>query len=74
MELTVGNKFKIESKIGVGNNAMVYAGRDIDSDEMIAIKLEPRQERSTHLTNEWSVYQTIGKQGKINSCAFSSQL
>lgn len=64
MDLLVGRKFRIGSKIGYGNNGEIYSGINIHTGEEVAIKLEPIRGRSCHLANESKVYRLLGKQGK----------
>jgi hypothetical protein len=63
MELRVGRKFRVEHKIGAGNNAEIYHGFNVHTGEDVAMKLEPVRKRSPHLTNERKFYQSLGKKG-----------
>lgn len=60
---TVNKIYKIGDMIGIGNNGEIYEGINDDTDEKVAVKLEPLYEISDHLLSERLVYCTLGLQG-----------
>lgn len=52
MELRVARKFRIEHKIGGGNNGDIFQGTDIHTGEVVAIKLERVRRYRKHLICE----------------------
>ena len=59
MNLLVGNKYKLENKIGDGSFGSVYQGTNIRSREKVAIKIEPSDSNCKSLKNETRVYQYL---------------
>lgn len=59
----VNKQFRVDLKIGEGNNGQVYGGTDIHTGEKVALKLEPLRKASEHLTNEYEFYQQLRGQG-----------
>lgn len=59
--MTIANKYKIDRLIGKGSFGDVYSGQDIDSAELVAIKLEKNT----------SKYRQLAHENKVSFCEIS---
>ncbi|XP_037932251.1 casein kinase I-like [Teleopsis dalmanni] len=59
--ITIANdKYKIIKKINEGSCGSIYLGKNIQSQETVAIKIEKQNPKArTYLENEYNVYQTV---------------
>lgn len=60
ISLLVNDKWKIESRIGSGAAGIVYAAKDVDSGETMAVKIEHRDKGNGLLRNERDIYEHLG--------------
>lgn len=60
--LMVGQKYRVGQKIGSGNFGELRLGKDIFTNEDVAIKLEPANSRAPQLYLEYRFYQLMGPQ------------
>lgn len=60
--LMVGQHYKVGKKIGSGNFGELRLGKDIFTNEDVAIKLEPANSRAPQLYLEYRFYQLMGPQ------------
>ncbi|OBT60289.1 hypothetical protein VE03_10326 [Pseudogymnoascus sp. 23342-1-I1] len=58
-DLRVGNKYRIDRRIGISSSGGIYEGTDVDSSEKIAIKLESVKAEHPQLKYEYSVYKCL---------------
>lgn len=62
MDLTIGNQFIISHEIAKGHSSCIFQGRNLATNEEVAIKLEKAS--TSLLRNEWKVYKSLqGVQG-----------
>jgi casein kinase 1 len=59
VDIRVGGKFRLGSKIGQGSFGEVYIGSDVQTGEEVAIKLESVNSRSPQLWYECKLYKTL---------------
>jgi serine/threonine protein kinase len=62
MEVTINNKYLIIKKIGEGSFGTIYKGRNIRTNEYVAIKVEPIRKGTKLLKNESIIY------NHLNNC------
>eukprot|EP00495_Collosphaeridae_sp_1-RS-2012_P003728 TRINITY_DN305_c0_g2_i3.p1 TRINITY_DN305_c0_g2~~TRINITY_DN305_c0_g2_i3.p1 ORF type:complete len:195 (+),score=19.63 TRINITY_DN305_c0_g2_i3:108-692(+) len=55
----VGNKYRLDRKIGCGSYGVVYMGTDIISGGRVAVKLESRTAKNPKLESEYKIYQAL---------------
>lgn len=60
--LMVGPNFKVGRKIGSGNFGELRLGKNIYTNEHVAIKLEPVKTRAPQLHLEYRFYKFLGQQ------------
>ena len=71
--MIIGNRYKIMEKIGEGNFGTIYKGKNIRTQELVAIKVESRSFNKKILKNEAKLYQYIGlKEGFIQMKWFAA--
>ena len=58
--MIICNRFELVSKLSSGSFGSVYKGRNIRSDELVAIKVEPLKNQTNLLIHEAQVYQYLG--------------
>lgn len=59
MELRVGGKFRLDSKIGQGSFGIVYRGMNVQTGSDVAIKLEPTSTKNPQLIFEAKIYKLL---------------
>lgn len=59
MELNVGEKFRLRRKIGSGSCGEVFSGRNAETGEQVAIKLEKIESKRPMLLHEAHLYRTL---------------
>ncbi|KAJ5080639.1 casein kinase 1-like protein [Anaeramoeba ignava] len=59
MSLRVGNKYRLERKIGAGSFGVIYEGFNVSTKEEVAIKLESLNNKHPQLSYESKVYRTL---------------
>ncbi|CAG9324480.1 unnamed protein product [Blepharisma stoltei] len=59
MDLKVGGKFKLGRKIGSGSFGEIYIGTNVQTNEEVAIKLEPIRTRHPQLLYESRIYRIL---------------
>lgn len=57
--MIIGKKYEILNKIGNGSFGSIYRGRNIRTDEIVAIKVEPIKSNTRLLKNETKIYQYL---------------
>ena len=57
--MIIGNKYELINKIGSGSFGSIYRGKNIRTDENVAIKIESINENINLLKNETKVYQYL---------------
>ncbi len=57
--MIIGRKYEILNKIGNGSFGSIYRGRNIRTDEIVAIKVEPINSGTKLLKNETKIYQYL---------------
>jgi DNA (cytosine-5)-methyltransferase 1 len=63
--MIIGNKYEILSKIGEGSFGKIYKGKNIRTNELVAIKVESISKVTKLLKNESIIYQYLSKSKKI---------
>lgn len=66
MEFIIEGKFKLNECLGRGSFGALYAGRNIKSNEQVAVKLEPLKSMTPQLQYEAKIYQNLKAGGKSN--------
>eukprot|EP01121_Diplochlamys_sp_Union-15-3_P009010 TRINITY_DN2431_c0_g1_i1.p1 TRINITY_DN2431_c0_g1~~TRINITY_DN2431_c0_g1_i1.p1 ORF type:complete len:336 (-),score=35.70 TRINITY_DN2431_c0_g1_i1:136-1143(-) len=62
MHIIVGNKYRIEKKLGAGSFGDIYLGvNKANNDEKVAIKLEVAKSKHEQLKHECQLYHTVNK-------------
>ena len=64
-EKIIANKYKIIKKIGEGSFGVIYQGKNIRTNEAVAVKIEVIQNKTYLLKNESIIYQYLSKQKGI---------
>lgn len=59
MERIIGEKYKLGRKIGGGSFGVIYLATDIDTGEIVAIKIESKQTKHPQLMYEAKLYNTL---------------
>lgn len=82
MNLCINKKYKVREKIGGGTFGEVYSAENLNTGEIVAVKLEPVETKNSQLVNENRVYQNMsgavgfphiywyGKEGNYNCIVF----
>ena len=60
--MIIGNKYLLIHKIGSGSFGAVYKGKNIRTNELVAIKVEPNNCKTKILKNEAKIYQFLGNE------------
>ena len=60
--MIIGNKYLLIRKIGIGSFGVVYKGKNIRTNELVAIKVEPNNCKTKILKNEAKIYQFLGNE------------
>lgn len=64
MDLRVGKKFRMGTKIGSGSFGDIYHGTNITTGEEVAIKLESTASKHPQLIRETKIYRSLSGVGK----------
>jgi serine/threonine protein kinase len=59
MELRVARKYRVGPKIGSGSFGEIYAGVNVQTNEEVAIKLEPFKTKHPQLLYESRIYRVM---------------
>ena len=59
MELRVARRFRVGPKIGSGSFGEIYAGKNVHTNEEVAIKLEPLKSKHPQLLYESKIYRVL---------------
>lgn len=65
MDLRVGKKFRLGSKIGSGSFGDIYHGTNMTTGEEVAIKLESIASKHPQLLRETKIYRSLCGVGKL---------
>ena len=57
--MIIGNKYELIKKIGCGSFGSIYRGKNIRTNENVAIKIESINEDTNLLKNETKIYQYL---------------
>ena len=57
----ISNKYELLEKIGQGSFSQIYKGRNIRTNELIAIKIEPKTALIKLLQNETRIYKYLNE-------------
>jgi casein kinase 1 gamma len=68
--LMVGPNFRVGKKIGCGNFGELRLGKNLYTNEHVAIKLEAMRSKAPQLHLEYRFYRMLGSHGKISSSSF----
>ena len=63
MDLELGGKYKIQKKIGEGAFGKVYAGKECETGDKVAIKIESAKMRHPQLLHEAKVLKVLAGKG-----------
>eukprot|EP01062_Namystynia_karyoxenos_P062500 TRINITY_DN55392_c0_g1_i1.p1 TRINITY_DN55392_c0_g1~~TRINITY_DN55392_c0_g1_i1.p1 ORF type:complete len:532 (+),score=99.52 TRINITY_DN55392_c0_g1_i1:190-1785(+) len=63
LDVRVGNRFRVQEKLGAGAFGDCYRGVDVVTGNTVAIKLEPSTAKSTLLLAEARLYKSLGRDG-----------
>lgn len=55
----VGERYRVGKKIGEGSFGIIYEGVNIETNEQVAIKFEPRKSDAPQLRDEYKTYQIL---------------
>ena len=55
-KIVIGNRYRVDKKLGTGSYGILYQGVDIRTNEQMAIKLEPTRSSDPLLQYEASIY------------------
>jgi hypothetical protein len=69
-QLMVGPNYRVGKKIGCGNFGELRLGKNLYTNEHVAIKLEPMKTRAPQLHLEYRFYKQIGSSGTSKSTLF----
>ena len=65
--MILANRYKLEEQIGKGSFGVIYKGKNIRTNELIAIKIESIENTKRALKNEAKLYQYLGNiEGFVN--------
>jgi len=59
MELIINGKYKIGPTLGKGSFGLLYSGKNVKSNELVAIKLEHLQSLQPQLQYEAKIYRNL---------------
>ena len=72
-EVRVARKYRLGEKIGSGAFGEIYEGINVDTNEEVAIKMEPVRSRQPQLMYEYKIYRVLQGGGEYdNGGHFSS--
>lgn len=65
MDLRVGKKFRLGTKIGSGSFGDIYLGTNLTTGEEVAIKLESTTSKHPQLIRETKIYRSLNGVGRL---------